>query len=1030
MNILKKIIASLMAVSLLSGTLIAFSKEEEVLINVASQAKLESSGYSHQMTVWSLIDGDIQSGWSSNTANNTWFTMDLGRKMVIERIELVTRQDVDQAHTRNNFVVEVSNSPSFSDAVIVGKVGSTAIGHKDTFKAVVQGKYRYVRYRKTSGNYSFLTEARVLVKEKDMPPDGEEKDEIYSKMDLFKVLGADVDGLSENVTRGEAAIVFSKLMKLSGTEEKYYNDIKDEETLNAANALCEANVLSVSSENKYNPQRPISYHQAIKMAVCALGCNIRAEYKGGFPTGYVMCAQELGILSGVSNVDFKKKDFINLLYNMLEANIYEISDISDDGIGYDQSKETFLERYFEMYKKEGIVEENYAFSAYLSKSDIEKNHLFIDGKKFRFTNEEYIDLFGKNVHCYYTDDKSGNYDIVFMYADPDQSKLVLSLADYEKISGNNLEYDEKYYKLDGEYRLIKNGKRISLSSLGTLSKDGIIELYDNDGDNYYEIINIIETTTKIIDKCKESDDKVTLNFKDKSKISVLKEDNIFIKYDNGDYGEINSFSENDIVSYFYSSGTFLAYVGNKIYENKITEITDKEVVIDFVNRYNIAVNAVDIDNKILNKFGTIYFDYMGNVFWYDGTVNIGNGYGYWIGFEPGTGFEDAKMRIFTEHGTFAVYKVTAPLLIDNTQYNTTSAAVSAVENYFNNNIGTDLGILIKYDSTSGMRITFIDTENQGNGGDDDCLNKIYTPSGHKYYSYGVHDDRYVIDEDAVIFRIPKELKDEKNFTISQRSQLKNKTQYSLHGYTHDKTTALPTIHAAVISSAKPGFPERPQIFIIKEISKVFMNDESVPLLKGYSAGEEKKYTMDEEFVEKFGNELSKGDVLQIRVDENDVIVNCRYIYNNADGNTVGNNAAIKAKDSRERILDFDSTYASITGGVDASFQGDSNPTVYRTPLYTSMGVYAQEGDFLHIRKMKKDKDTGELVFEAHEGYLSGKDIIINTSDADVYFVDKTNDTVKIGSINDIISYKEDNNAFSKIILRVHSGEVLEIAVYN
>ncbi len=1024
MNRLKKILALLMALFILSGCFAVLAEGED-LVNVASQAKLDSSGYSYQMTVWSLIDGDIKTGWSSNTANNTWFTMDLGRKMMIERIELVTRQDVDQAHTRNNFVVEVSNSSTFSNSVVVGQVGSTSLAHKATFKAEVGGKYRYVRYRKTAGNYSFLTEARVLVKEENMPTDGTEKNEIFNRINLFETLGVDLETLSENVTREEAAVVFSKLMKLSGSEKDYYKDIKNPEILAAANALCEAGVLSEAADGKFNPLRPLTYHQAVKMAVAALGCSIRAEYKGSFPSGYVICAQELGILNGVSASEFNRESFINLLYNMLEANIYDISDISNDDVSYSLSNEIFAERFFDIKKVTGIVEENYAFTLYLGKSDIEKNQLFIEGKKYNFEPEEYTDLFGKSVHCYYKEEISGKRDVVFMYADTDQSKLTLSLADYEKISGTTLEYDEKRYKLDSEYKIIKNGMRISPSVLGTLSDDGIIELYDNDGDTSYEIVNIIETTTKIVESYNESDDKTVIYFKDKSRVSVSNNDKVFIKYDNGDYGELNSFKKNDIVSYFQNTGIFLAYVGNKCYENKITEITDKKVVIDHKDAYTLAKNAVDITAKILNKYGSIYFDYMGNIFWYDSTVSDGNGYGYLVGYGEANGFDDAKVRIFTEKGSFTVYTISVPMTIDGA-YNSTAAATSKIKTLWDSKPAEDVGILIKYTAKTDMSLSTLDTVAGGNTGDENCLTKLYTPTESKYYSYGVHDERFLVDKDAVIFRIPKSVNDEKDFSIIRGSQLSDKGSYKLHGYTHDTTTALPTIHAGIIDSSKPGFGEKPQMFVISQVSTTYLDGETVPLLTGYSEGQIKKYTMDNEFIKKYGNELSKGDVLQVRVDANNVILNSRYIYNNGPENAVRDAGTI-VTDSGDRILNFSDKYNATIGGGGILNAGTS---VYNTPLYASMGVYAQEGEYLHIRKMKKDIDTGELVFEDHEGYEANKDYILNSSMSVVYFVDKRNDTVKIGSTNDIVSYKEDPAAFSKVVARVHSGETLEIVVYN
>lgn len=120
------------------------------------------------------VDGSIANGgWSpkAEPGETPWLQIDLGKEHLLSRIEVILRQDIDQAETRKNFHVLGSNTPDFKSATVLGVQGNTSLAHKATWSIDWNGKvpFRYLRVAKTRPEYFFIAEMRVFsndVKEK------------------------------------------------------------------------------------------------------------------------------------------------------------------------------------------------------------------------------------------------------------------------------------------------------------------------------------------------------------------------------------------------------------------------------------------------------------------------------------------------------------------------------------------------------------------------------------------------------------------------------------------------------------------------------------------------------------------------------------------------------------------------------------------------------------------------------------------------------------------------------------------------
>ena len=86
-----------------------------------------------------------------------------------------------------------------------------------------------------------------------------------------------------------------------------FNDVTSEHW--AYNYIYKAKYLGIvngTSDITFEPESNVTYEQAIKMIVCAIGYGEESLREGGWPNGYIIQANKLGILE---NIEFKQNDF-------------------------------------------------------------------------------------------------------------------------------------------------------------------------------------------------------------------------------------------------------------------------------------------------------------------------------------------------------------------------------------------------------------------------------------------------------------------------------------------------------------------------------------------------------------------------------------------------------------------------------------------------------------------------------------------------------------------------------------------------
>ena len=125
-----------------------------------------SSTWSASYSPTQAVDGNSATGWSpTGTDTNAWIEVDLGQAYSLSQIQVITRQDYDQAGTRQNFTIWASNTANTNlGHVVLGSQGSAILPYQATWSIAVTDPtpYRYIQFVKTDGAYAFVSELRVL----------------------------------------------------------------------------------------------------------------------------------------------------------------------------------------------------------------------------------------------------------------------------------------------------------------------------------------------------------------------------------------------------------------------------------------------------------------------------------------------------------------------------------------------------------------------------------------------------------------------------------------------------------------------------------------------------------------------------------------------------------------------------------------------------------------------------------------------------------------------------------------------------
>ncbi len=777
------------------------------------------------------------------------------------------------------------------------------------------------------------------------------------------------------------------------------------------------------SDTEFDPDANVTYVQAQKMLVSAIGYETYAQSQGGWPTGYKTYAASLDITKGISgitdNTELTRAQVAQMIDNAMDAPLCVIASWKTEWNGTrtpnletrdgkeGRAYETLFTEKHDAYKVYGRVTE----TSKTGSVDTDKVTFQVE-KADNFDDQEVKADSPVSEDMYIGDSKADNYLRTYSQAliqkNDDDEFTILSIAaaaanksvtvaseDFDE----NKSTDEALYffpagttKGSTKYQLdTTNGVKIYIN--GVESSKSIAELRDYLDKNEtasvtlqketevgststsakYNTIMVSSYVTAIVDEVIDKTNETSVNFDTYSsgiqaKMTVNKDDDNYtysFKLD-GKEIEAKDLQQNDVLNISYdTTGSFRE---SSFYDVIVTRNVVDGVKCTSINdskgEYTIGGTkykaAEGMDIDVETSTEySLYLDHFGRIAKADEN-SVSKNYGVLKNIYKKAG-GDYMAQIITKKGTEEEYKVDSDNVKAYKSYLVKSDADGAVYDSTNKKTDAYPKQVVEYSvSSSSNKITI------KNGGviAPTTADAEYKESGNKIGSVKMADSTVILDLSEV------DTKD----TYSVVSSLNDGSNYVAYGY--DKSKSDNTYRFVIITEGTSSvFNSETQLAIFNG-SEVVDNDGDKTAYNLVVNGEEKQFILDDDVVIT-GN---KGEtVADNAFDEGDVLVYATNsegyisrIYSVFAAQNVLNGSSFE--DFRTNAFKNQSSVLADTKFADLLSDDDNDVNVVFGP------VVDKSGSNITIGTVTKNAD-GKYVVNYDEG------LEVNYSNAKIYTYD-------------------------------------------
>ena len=650
------------------------------------------------------------------------------------------------------------------------------------------------------------------------------------------------------------------------------------------------------SDTEFDPDANVTYVQAQKMLVSAIGYETFAQGQGGWPTGYKTYAASLDITKGISGIkdstELTRAQVAQMIDNAMDAPLCVIAgwkpewngtqtpnlEVRDGKEG--RAYETLFTEKHDAYKVYGRVTE----TSKTGSVDNDKVTFQVE-KADNFDDEEVKADSPVSEDMYIGDSKADNYLRTYSQAliqkNDDDEFTILSIAAAaanKSVTVASEDFDENKstdealyffpagttkgstkYQLDttGGVTIYVNGVKqdgMSIEDLRkmldenetasvTLQKE--TEVGSTSTSAKYNTVMISSYATAIVDEVIDKTNDISINFDDqsssiKSKMTIHKDDDTYsysFKLD-GKEIEPTELQEGDVLNIAYDVNDF---AGSNFYDVIVTRNVVEGVKCTSVNtnkgEYTIGGTKYKIAEGITPDLQTsteysLYLDHFGRIAKADEN-SVTKNYGVLKNIYKKAG-GDYMAQIITKKGTEEEYKVDSDNVKAYKSYLVKSDADGAVYDSTNKKTDAYPKQVVEYSvSSSSNKITI------KNGGviAPTAADAEYKESGNKIGSVKMADSTVILDLSEV------DTKD----TYSVVSSLNDGSTYTAYGY--DKSKSDNTYRFIIITKGTSSvFNSETQLAIFNG-SEIVDNDGDKTAYNLIVNGEEKQLVLDEDLAD-------------------------------------------------------------------------------------------------------------------------------------------------------------------------------------
>ncbi len=532
----------------------------------------------------------------------------------------------------------------------------------------------------------------------------EETAEAAALLQSLNILKGDEQGnlnLTGDVTRAEFSTFVVRMIgqesvaQVSGGK-KIFDDVAVDHWGNGfIDVAYNAGIILGYGYGNFGPESPVTYDQAIKMIVCALGYGDVAIQRGGWPTGYLRVADEKKVTKGIKiagGEPAKRGDIVSMIYNSLEIDVMRKEKVIKKGkeaVEYIVVKgDNVLTYYLGLHKAEGIVTAN-GFTSIANSERIKDGQIQLGYVDLFEVNESGADRYlGQSVDLYYFVDDVYNKKNIVSVKPKDDNVVVTIEGDsilLDQTAAEELVWEEDgnevEFLLNTEAAIIENQRFkgfLNSVPLSTITPDnGTVTLIDNDDDESADVIIVDAFQTLIVDDVYEDaiTDKYTGSgvFYDLDVNSTS--DDVTIKDKDGNDVDITKLKEWDVVCLYQSGDQSVrnAIVTTDKVKGKLTKKTsDGWYTVDgktykFSNAYQTFLESNSAEVPKLGESYTFLLDINGKIAGCQkdaATLASNQSYGYLISAKKNNAEGRAKLYIYTGRGKFETIQTAEKLKVN------------------------------------------------------------------------------------------------------------------------------------------------------------------------------------------------------------------------------------------------------------------------------------------------------------------------------------------------------------------------------
>ncbi len=865
---------------------------------------------------------------------------------------------------------------------------------------------------------------------------------------LFENLGFNLPETAAEtdfVTRGQFVGTLTQYINTefaAGGEYSFEDVPKDDALSGALNYAVAMGI--VSDDTVFNPDNNVTYPQAMKMAVAFLGRSVEAESLGGYDGGgYNAIASTYKLYAGLQDMSGEfvtVRDFYKILYNVGNAKM-----LVRDQYGSLYTGKTPFEEYFNMYQVRGVVTANENTSLNDNYVTMPTDVIALNEDMYRYEGDAPLGYSVEGWASY----ESGNMPKIVMLKEYKNNVTELSLVGLDaRVDGNYFYYEdggkESKVKIDNPYIIYNDIAAPTMRMNDVLNcKLGTITFIDYDDDQHADVISIKEYRPVVVSVTS----KMSMRIVDKNGAPAVLLDNDgkvkgykIIK--DGKEIDIQDLVADDLLA-VYESRT----------KSYVTIEVSADVVSGIVTSHNSVARQMKIGDTVYNLSDYFNTYYMSRIA-YNQNIDIAatpdgvlhaittakasaNKYGVILRWWNDKDTEDFMIRIATEDG---VKNVTVS---DKVKLDGQSATESAMKTRLSTL--RDRGkanLLVKYDlNDDGTVINVIDTYDQltantapqnfltGAEDPDNDMKEWNFPhaennspaAGNMFYNsdsgaggwapyissmgkiYAISTGADVEDEDVFVVKNSAYIKEVRDGVGLNR----NRDGFANRNYRIFNVDKFGNAEAVVFIQDRVStvIGENDSRGIVYRISKATNLDGEITYeLVVYTAGNYYTHFLSEDYYTEIvesnsGLPFANGDYIAYKVDITDEIVKCELIYD---------------RDERELLGDLTTpNYLSL------------NKIAYLTGW-----IYDIDGRNISI--IPSGWFNPRLTADNIETFDPASDALVGLpiGSAPLNMISADGKTIAEGSMGDVTTFIQSPEDAQFVILRLGSGVLKEVILYN